>query len=204
MARGAKEEHAMNTGMTKVSVHITGVTPCIMHNGQSANPLNDFAKAMKAITDKHDKTDEDQEALAKLQLESSFYIDGEGRPCWPGENIQGGIVSAAKKLNKGTVAKTAVTCDGLWPIIHDGPKHYKDLMNDPRFIDGRIVKVGRARVMRTRPIFRNWSLAFDIHVIEQRLDLNIVEEIMNIFGEQIGLSDFRPKYGRFLVDSFKV
>jgi len=33
-----------------IDFHVRGVAPLLMHNGQIANPVNKFAKAMKAIT----------------------------------------------------------------------------------------------------------------------------------------------------------
>ena len=34
-----------------IDFHVRGVAPLLMHNGQLANPMNRFAKAMKAIDD---------------------------------------------------------------------------------------------------------------------------------------------------------
>lgn len=190
--------------MKLAKIHIVGVTPCIMHNGQTASPLNKFAKAMKEISGKRKKTDADHEALALIELEAAFYLDDQGRPCWPGENIEAGFIAAAKKLKLGQQAKSAVVCDGLWPLLYTGPKHYQKLMTDSAFVDSRNVRVQQSRIVRTRPIFRDWELKFELHFHDDLINESALRQIMDIFGEQIGLSDFRPKYGRFLVESCEI
>ena len=190
--------------MNKATVSIKGITPCIMHNGQTASPLNPFAKRMKEISGKRKKTDEDYEAMAKVELEAAFYLDEQGRPCWPGENIEALFIGGAKKLKMGPMAKSGFLCEGLWPIIHGGPKHYKQIMEDMNYIDARGVRVQSSRVIRTRPIFRDWALKFEVWFNAEIIDVSTVRQIFDICGEQIGLSDFRPKYGRFVVESFTV
>lgn len=185
--------------MKTAHVTVKGITPCIMHNGQTASPLNKFAKLMKEVSGKRKKTDEDYEAMARIELEAAFYVDSQGRPCWPGENIEGGFCEASRKLKLGKVAKAAVICDGLWPIIHSGPKGYREIMDDPNYVDCRSVRIQSSRVMRTRPIFRDWALKFDLHFNEELLNPADIRQILDIFGDQVGLSDFRPKFGRFLV-----
>lgn len=192
--------------MKEATVRIKGVTPCLMHNGQMTDPLNRFTKAMKELTGKRKKTDADQEAMARLELEAAYYIDDQGRPCWPGENIESGFCAAAAKLRLKTTAKSAFFCSGMWPIIHNGPKHYLKLMDDPAYVDYRTVRNpgSNGRVMRTRPIFNDWALEFKFWFSEDTLNTVDVRQVFDIFGEQIGLSDYRPKYGRFIVEKFDV
>ena len=42
--------------------------------------MNKFAKAMKAITSKRKKTDEDYIELARLEFFGGLYADDQGRP----------------------------------------------------------------------------------------------------------------------------
>ena len=89
-----------------IDFHIRGVAPLLMHNGQLANPMNKFAKAMKAVTSKRKKTDEDHIELARLEFLGGLYADDQGRAVLPGEVIEGTIVAGAKKTKKGKDAKT--------------------------------------------------------------------------------------------------
>jgi hypothetical protein len=59
------------------------------------------------------------------------------------------------------------------------------------------VKVGMAKVMRTRPIFRNWSINAIAQYDPDVLNLRDVEEIATDAGKLVGLGDWRPKHGRF-------
>ena len=70
---------------------IEGVDPILMHNGQLANPRNSYAKSMKAISSKRNKTGDDFDELARLEFCGGLYMtDGNGKPCvpcWPGANV---------------------------------------------------------------------------------------------------------------------
>ena len=57
--------------MEKVTYKATGDVPLIMHNGRLANPFDKFARAMKVITAKRKKTDEELETLAWLEWQGS-------------------------------------------------------------------------------------------------------------------------------------
>jgi hypothetical protein len=183
----------------QIEVEIRGLTPCLMHSGQLANPLNEWVKAMKEITKKRVKTDADLEELARLEWMGSLYINDDGKPCWPGENIEALIRSGAKATKSGKDAQCGVIVDGNAPLIFpDAKKTPEKLWENPeyRFISG--VRVGQSRVMRTRPIFRTWSLKFAVaynpSVVKSESDLLAW---IDQAGSTVGLSDFRPKFGRF-------
>ena len=105
-----------------LSIHIKGVVPCIMHNGQLADPMNEFAAAMKEITSKHHKkiTTTDREELLRLEWMGSLYVDDDGSPCWPGENIEAMIRSAARFQSKGKDVERGLQCAGNWRLICPG------------------------------------------------------------------------------------
>jgi hypothetical protein len=185
---------------------IKGVVPTILCNGQAADPLNPFCKDLKKISSKKNKTEDDHRALAKTEFFSCMYVDEKDQPCWPSDNIESMIIKAAAKQRKGTDAKAGVFVDGHAPIIYEGPKtpkglwSYKKMENNP-FVLRSLVSVNRSRVVRTRPIFRDWSLKFDVHYLTDMFDKEQVIHIIETAGRVIGLSDWRPKYGRFqLVD----
>ena len=185
---------------------IKGVVPTIMHNGQTSDPLNRYAKEMKKLTSKKTKTDDDHLAVAKVEWFAALYVDDKNRPCWPGENIESMIVAAARKTKLGIQAKSAIIVDGNIPLDYEGPKNaeklwsYKPFDKNP-FISRVPVVVNRSRVMRTRPIFTDWSLTFTVHYLPNMLTEDNVIEFIETAGTTIGLSDWRPKYGRFHVMS---
>ena len=180
--------------------------PTIMHNGQTSDPLNDYAKKMKKFTSKRQKKDSDHMELAKLEWYAALYVDEKNRPCWPGENIESMLVAAAKKTRMGPAAKSGLFIDGNSIVSHDGPQtadglwKFKEFGKNP-FVSRVPVVVNKSRIMRTRPIFHNWSLNFVVNYMPDIINKEDLIEFVNKAGKMIGLSDWRPKYGRFLVES---
>src|SRR5208337_2797122 len=115
-----------------LNIHIKGIAPLIMHNGQLADPLNDYSKGLKELTDKKKKTDSDHEAIAAAEWIGSLYLDEEERPVIPSENIEAGMVKAAGKLKMAQTVKAAVMSDSDWVLIHDGPKSLEELKGNRR------------------------------------------------------------------------
>lgn len=197
----------------KLNFTIEGVTPTIMHNGQGASFLNPITKEIKKVSSKRNKTEEDHILMAQLEWLSSLYttegfefdvnnyivIRGGGIPCWPGINIEAAIVEAGKSKKLGKELKRSMMCDGDWPILYDGPTTINELFNDRRFWDQRLVVVQRNRILRTRPIFKQWKLNFEIMYMPSRIDKDVLIDIVRESGISVGLSDYRPKYGRFNV-----
>ena len=66
------------------------------------------------------------------------------------------------------------------------------------------VKVGMARVVRTRPFFKGWSAQFTLNVMDNVANKDEVEGWIKDAGLYVGLCDWRPRYGRFKLMDFKV
>ena len=187
-----------------VQVRIIGVAPLLVHNAQLADPMNKFTKAIKEITAKgRKKTDSDLEALAKLEFLGGLYIGGKSVPAIPGECVEGMIRDGARKSRAGKDAVCGVISDGVWPIEYEGPKDPEKLWLDERFRDIRPVKVGQARVMRMRPRFNAWALTFSLMYQDEVVNKAGLEKWLRDAGQLVGLCDFRPRFGRFEVESVK-
>lgn len=196
---GDEEREKLTMQHEQLTVRIRGLVPQLQKNGQTADPMNEHAKAIKAVTAKKKKTDEDYLEIARLEFLSALYLDEKGHPCWPGECLEGMIRSAAKKERRGNDVLTGIFVDGNFPIIYEGPKDPAKLFADPRFRDMRNCGVNGRTVVRCRPIFRKWELEFVINYDPSVIDRRDLERWLDIGGKFIGLSDFRPKFGRFIV-----
>ena len=183
----------------KYACRIIGVAPLILHNGQLADPLNYFAKEMKRISGKRHKTEADLEQLARFEWHGSLYLS-HGKVCIPGEVIEAHLVAAAQTQRKGRQAKAALFCDGMVPLDYDGPSAVEALWADETFRLTSAVKVKQSRVMRTRPVFPAWSLAVEVLYNPSQLNGAEIAEFVRIGGEQIGLGDWRPRFGRYVVE----
>lgn len=72
--------------------------------------------------------------------------------------------------------------------------------------DRRRVVVQRAGVNRTRPAMRaGWRVTFDLMVtLPEYIAPPVLNEVVAAAGRLIGVGDFRPTYGRFVIVGFSV
>lgn len=185
-------------GYQRLRLRITGASPLVMHNGQLADPINPIAREMKRVSGKRAKTEADYEQLAKLEWLGGLYLS-QGAPCLPGELIEAGLIEAARKSRRGQQAKAGMISDGLWLLDYDGPREIDALWQDQRFRLVVGVRVQRSRIMRTRPIFRDWAATVDVDYMPDQLNRQDVLEMARGAGRLVGLGDWRPKFGRFEV-----
>jgi hypothetical protein len=196
-----------------VKIRIDGVQPTLMHCNQATNPLNPFAKKMKAIQNKRKKTDEDHEALLRLDWEAGLYYDEKIGVYIPSTNIEAMLRDAAKKLKKGTDVKQSVRVfPNEIPLIYSGPRELEKLkeiafsgvpVNGEAFCDIRPVKIGTSTISRARPRFNRWALEFEIEADDAVFNMDDIIQILHIAGTKIGMSDYRPRYGTFEVKVLK-
>lgn len=168
----------------------------MMHCGQLADPLNRWTKAIKAISGKRMKTEADHEEMARLEWMGSLYLE-DGKPCIPAMAMQATLINAAKTMKRGPKAKAGLVCETNFPLIYDGPTDPKILWEDERFRDRTAMVVERHRIMRTRPIFPQWSAQIAVAFNDELLNGADVDAFVAIGGHTIGLLESRPRFGRY-------
>lgn len=186
--------------MVKVKANLTGISPLMLHNGQLADPQNKWSREMKAVSGKRKKTDDDLAEMRRLEWFGGLVLDEKGRPCITGEMLIGAWRDGGRKLKLGKDVVAGVWPECSFPIEYEGPKDMKKLYADERFVDVRGVKVGQSRVMRCRPIFRAWSVTIECEIDPEVIDVDPALQALEVAGARIGLGDFRPRFGRFLVE----
>lgn len=194
-------------GAECLTFQLTGLNECLFHSGQLANPKNEYAKAMKAITKKRNRTEEDMDELARLEFFGGLYTRGSeqdpddlalhgGVIGWPGNNVKTMLVTAAKKRKLGKDFRYAIFCEEFYPFDDfAGPKDPAARWDE--YADIRGVKVSTSTCMRCRPIFDDWTMTVSVHYLPQEVDRGVIIDVMHLAGAIIGLSDFRPEFGRF-------
>lgn len=178
-------------------VVIQGISPLLMHNGQTADPLNRFSKQMKEITKKPKRTEEDYAELSKIEWHAGLYVNKDGDLIIPSTLIEASIQDGAKKSKLGKAFKSAVFVNDDAKLDIGTKKKAAELWGDDQYRDVRGVRVGQSRVMRTRPIFNQWKCSFTVYFDDQQVDLSQVERAIEDAGTKAGLGDFRPRFGRF-------
>jgi hypothetical protein len=123
----------------------------------------------------------------------------ENGPCLPGRVIEGTIINGAKKEKKGPSAKCGMFCEGNFDLEYEGPRTPDELFDNDDFRDVQPVKVGQAKVMRCRPIFKNWEATIIVNYDDELINPEELERWLGIAGQQVGIGDFRPRHGRFSV-----
>ena len=192
--------HTRYGKMENVNVTIIGLTPLLMHNSRLANPRDKFTKALKEVTGKRKKTDADYDEMSRIEFFGGIYIDEKGHPCIPGENLESMIIEGAKKIRRGPAAKSGIICDGNFHLGYTGPKSVEALFANDNFVDIRPVGVQRSKVMRTRPIFKEWKLSFVVTYDEGIVNESEVVQFIENAGQSCGLGDYRPRFGRFRIE----
>lgn len=200
----------------KLDVRIQGVAPILLHNGRTANPLDPLAREMKRVTGKRKKTDADYQLLSDLEWFASLYtteevsyqIDGYklkikpngAKLCLPPEVIEGALINAAKKARRGDAFKSGgVVVEEPAILELRSQKTLADMLADQSYRDVRGVRVQRNRIMRTRARFNVWSATLHIMWLNSVVEKADVMEAITTAGQFVGVGDFRPRFGRFVV-----
>ena len=169
-----------------------------MHNSRLVDPLDTITKQIREVSGKARKTDSDHGELAQLEWMGGIYHHPELGPYIPALNLQKCLVEGArfkkdgKKVERGVLIETMMI-----PLNYDGSRDLESLYNERRFVHRVPVKVGTARVMRTRPVFRHWTLEATGQFDETVINLADLRTAAQTAGAMIGLGDGRPTYGRF-------
>lgn len=181
-----------------LTFRIIGAGPVLFHNGQLADPLSPFVKSIAEITGKRKRTDADHEELARREWMGGLYM-GDGGPVIPWQMLEGAVIRGAMKEKRGPAAKAGLLVEKNASLEYDGPRDPKDLWKDERFRLRVAAKVGTSRVMRTRPHFDNWAADVEIKFLPSLLNARDVRNFLVAAGEQVGIGDWRPRYGRFSI-----
>jgi hypothetical protein len=190
------------SNLPTITIRLQGVSPLLCHNGQIADPRNGYARAMKAVSSKRKKTDADLDELARLEWLAGLYRFGDDLVI-PDYVLESLFIGGAKKSKRGPQAKCGIFFTDHASLQFQGkPATVTDETLAEMFETGQFshsigVKVGMAKVMRTRPIFRGWSLDAVAQYDPDVLNHRDIQEIADDAGKLVGLGDWRPKHGRF-------
>lgn len=187
----ANEIIAMSEPYT-ARVEIEGTAALLFHRW-SNEAVEEKAKAAKGSKAK--KTDD---------VESYVYRTPEGEIGIPGEYLRMAIVGAAKyRQDPRSPRKSAMDLfkAGLVTLTEIATLG-KDTWD---FLDMRRVTVQRNAVTRHRPAFlTGWRATFELQVLlPEYITPQVLHETLINTGRLIGLADFRPTFGRFVVTKFE-
>jgi len=188
----------------KLKLKLIGVAPLITHNNQGVDPLNEYAKAIKQISGKKQKTEADLYELGRLEFESGLYINEKDQVILPSKIFEGMLINGAKKFKEGPAAKAGafVEEDSLLEF-KDMKTKGQNLFEKKEYVFRAPVKVQQSTIIRTRPIFNKWSTTFEVQFFPDVCQKEQIIKWIERAGEVVGAGDYRPRYGRFTVQVLK-
>jgi hypothetical protein len=188
----------------EIEVRLVGVVPMLQHNSQLANPMSPAAKALKAASAKGGrgkKTDENYEEIAKAEFFGGLYVDEKSNYFIPEEQIESMICAASFAEVAISKAKSMGSINVLEPFFlveYDGPLEPEKRYGNFNCMDQRLVSVGTSKIVRTRPMFRNWVAEGSVHYDTPYTE-DTIRMVLEACGSK-GVGDYRPKFGRFNVE----
>jgi len=190
-------------GYRHFDVTIGGKT-LIMHNGQTADPLNRYAKAMKVLSGKRGKTDADLAELARIEYEAGLYLNAKQQVVIPSTVLEAVVCAGARKTKEGKLALSGLFVDTDLVLAYDGgPLSVKKLLASEDHTLRVAVRVSQSKVMRTRPMFHDWKGTFTCSVSTEVANEAQLTQWVENAGSFVGLCDWRPRHGRFGLVSIK-
>lgn len=191
-----------NSSYNTANYRLTGVAPLILHNGQTCDPLNKFTKMLKEATSKRKKTDADHLEVSRIEFHAGLYVGPNNNIIMPAANLTSCIAKGAQKSKLGKDFKSSVF------VFENSPIKFKDMEKSPtelwdmgeEYVLRSKVKVGTSSVIRTRPIFRDWSLDLQVSFNPEVVNESSITKALKDAGMLIGLGDWVPQNGRFMVE----
>jgi hypothetical protein len=153
-------------------------------------------KAASAKNSKAKKSDD---------VETYVYRNFQNELCLPGEYIRQSLLTAAKfKQDPRSPRKSAL--DLCKASIISSTQLASLGKTDWDYLDERRVVIQRAGINRTRPAMKaGWQADFTFEILSpEYIDVNFFRSLIDIAGRLVGVADFRPTYGRFMVTNFSV
>jgi hypothetical protein len=148
----------------------------------------------------------------------TMYIDSTGYLVQPATHIEGALIKAAvqfkwqgRKTYKDLMRAYVFCQPDEIRHIHNG-EHVigpdESLLEEPTenlSVSIMRVVVQRSAVARSRLLIApGWQLDFTLDVIDNRIQPSKLQDILEEAGRAVGIGDFRPRYGRFVIRSFEV
>lgn len=181
-----------------VSYKIEGVAPILFRSAALVDPLNPWTVKMKKIHGKRNKTNADYLEIRYLEFMGSLYLNEEGRLIVPGLNLEAMLFDAAKQHKLMKRFQTSIFCEDAL-LGYDGPLTAEELWEDGGFKDIQCVVIKGVKIIRCRPRFFPWSLDVVVGFYTDQLDREQIDTAMRVAGRLVGLGDYIPRHGRFIV-----
>ena len=192
--------------MKSIKFRITGTCPLMLNNPQTVNPMNVYAKEIKALTSKRSKTDEDQNEIFHLKFLASCYYNDKGQYILPANMIAKSFEAGAKENKLGAKFQRSVFIneDCLLKFKDNGCSPEELWQNHSEtYVDIRPVGVQKSKIVTARMIVPDWSLEGELTFDETQLNKSEVWLALTNAVLRYGIGTYRQCYGRYKVEEIK-
>lgn len=187
------------------TVTVTGASTLLFHR------WNNEAVAEKAAAAKGSR------AKKSDDVESYLWRDQSGLICLPGRYLVASMTdprNGAAKYRQDPRSPRKSALDlyraGVVPLTELAPIYPVNTPDRPAtdwdYLDSQRVMVQRQGVTRTRPAFlAGWTATIQLAVLTpEYIPPSALHEVLTMAGRLVGVGDFRPTYGRFMVTRYDV
>jgi len=184
----------------QITVELMGNQPLLCHNVELANPMSRTAKAMAEISSKRKKTDADRLEMGRLEWFGGLYLaPGIEGPAFPTRSIKRCLIEGGRINKLGKQIERGLSFEDMFvPIAYGGSRDLDNLYQSGDYTDVSMVRVGNARIARTRPKFTEWALVATGWMEDDILNVGDLQMIAAQAGRSVGVGDNRVNgFGRF-------
>jgi hypothetical protein len=190
-----------------LTVKVTGNSPILMANPQCVDRFNPFTREIARINAKKTRrTDEDYKMLADLEVRSKVHWDGDLGVFVPSTWLMAALCKNAftlKKISKDKIRGSVFPVESKIKLIYssmDRVKTLDDVVGNTEFRYNMNVKQGQVRIMKSMPIFKNWSFEAELEFENTQVDPTDLKAILEYSAKYGGFGDFRPTFGRAVAE----
>ena len=177
--------------MKTINASIEGTAPLLQHKMSVEEEAKIESKTRKQAGARNEENPQDY-----------LYLIN-GKICQPAEHIRSAIV---KRLSSYKISgKGKKTYKELGQgAIEVSPEYIEHEIQDWK-VDSRtvVIPATRGRAVRKRPRLDKWKLNFQIQILNDEMPAEIIKLALDDAGREGGLGDYRPRFGRFIVTSWK-
>jgi hypothetical protein len=182
-----------------IALRLVGTRPLLMHAGRLADPLDPASQRLAKLTSKRAKTLADHREIGRVEWYGGLWTH-QGQPCLPPQALCASFREAAKSRRRAARAKAGLIIKEPAILEYDGPRDIDEMWKNGTFVHRTIVKVGKARTARTRPIISGWSATFTAWYLPSLLSSEDVFDIYSEAGFLVAIGDWRPDFGTYVVE----
>lgn len=191
--------------MKTVNVVITGINPLLIHRftEQAQQPKTSRKTNIEQVIDTRavalnaaNRRDDGTHYISSFAIVNAMCAAGSNYKMKGSRKSVRFIVPSAVRVQ---------TSDCTTTILVKG----EPAMDSSFEVDARPVTIPatKGRIMRYRPRYENWSMRFELGILDDLLDLPLAQQLLTDAGVQIGIGDFRPEkrgpFGTFRVTSWE-